>query len=65
MSKIIVRIEQLIINKINELDSRAIFNEKLVVFLQSIIDLLACFKTGHLVVTNALKQQKTTPVCSV
>ena len=25
----------------------------------------ACFKTGHLVVTNALKQQKKTPVCSV
>ena len=25
----------------------------------------ACFKTGHLVVTNALKQQKKAPVCSV
>ena len=30
-----------------------------------LLQLMACFKTGHLVVTNALKQQKTTPVCSV
>ena len=32
---------------------------------KSQIKKLACFKTGHLVVTNALKQQKKAPVCSV